>query len=65
MCKFCDDNICKDYDIAIKNKPYIHLYLANCFGDIVIRAEGENTTFYIPKYCPECGRRINIIERGE
>lgn len=65
MCKFCDKNICEDYNIATQNEPYIGLYLENYCGEVVIRAYGDNTASYVPKYCPECGRRINTEERGE
>lgn len=27
-------------------------------GNIFLAAEGDDASFYYPKYCPECGRRL-------
>lgn len=31
-------------------------------GEFVIVAHGDGPTYYYPKYCPECGRKVKLYD---
>ncbi len=64
MCKFCDENRYYEEFVGESGKPYISIFLVNLCGNIFIRADGDNTDFYHPKYCPECGRRLKFEDES-
>ena len=61
-CKFCDPNSFENISVMENHEPYIDLRIDNSGGDVAILAVGDNTGFYRPKYCPECGRRLVFDE---
>lgn len=67
-CKFCgqklviNDGIYRESDnqISIADGGWTWMYIGvNTAGKVVMRACGDDyTEDYIPKYCPECGRKL-------
>ena len=58
-CPFCDNNTSF---IKVFSDKYISLSIENRYGDVYIIANGDNSISYKPKYCPNCGRRIEENE---
>lgn len=67
-CKFCGQTLTindgfydeMDNQIRIAEGCWTEMYIGvNRSGKVVIRACGADyTEDYIPKYCPECGRKL-------
>lgn len=58
-CPFCDNNTSF---IKVFSGKYISLSIENCYGDVYIIANGDNSISYKPKYCPNCGRKLQEVE---
>lgn len=58
-CPFCDKNTSF---IKVFRDKYISLSIENRYGDVYIIANGDNSISYKPKYCPNCGRKIQENE---
>lgn len=55
MCKYCDkDNVYEEK----RTEDYTTLEIENFYGEVYIRAYGDGCVGYMPKYCPECGRKL-------
>ena len=54
-CPYCDKNT--DFKKVFR-EPYVSLTIENWNGDVSITASGDNSVSYQPKYCPECGRKL-------
>lgn len=59
-CPYCDKNICFT---KVFRGQYVDLKIENFYGDVTIIAYGDNTISYEPKYCPNCGRKIQENEQ--
>lgn len=59
-CKFCDPEQFKQYDIGTERDSRAPLRLENWYGQQMITVDLGCGYWnrYIPKYCPECGRKI-------
>ena len=58
-CPFCDKNTSF---IKVFSDKYISLSIENHYGEVSIIANGDNSISYKPKYCPNCGRKIQENE---
>lgn len=55
MCKYCDKDIVYEEK---RTEDYTTLEIENFHGEVYIRAYGGGCVGYMPKYCPECGRKL-------
>lgn len=61
MCKICsirNDAVSKT-EIEIATDGYESLWAVWKKGVLYIEAHGEGDPYYEPKFCPECGRKVN------
>lgn len=71
-CKYCERKpILNKYGIFedYENEEIICVGTWSCIslgvdenGELVIVAHGDGPTYYYPKYCPECGRKVKQNE---
>lgn len=62
MCKYCQPRkeITPWDNIRLAFGDYTSLYLRPTLnGRLVLVAYGEGEAKYYPKYCPECGRKLD------
>ena len=47
-------------EFEIARGPWTVIYGGvNCDGEVRLTASGDGRADYYPKFCPECGRRLN------
>lgn len=66
--KYSDERDWQNNALALATHAYVTIYgCKGKNGNIFLVGDDENATFYYPKYCPECGRRLydNDKEREE
>lgn len=67
-CKYCERKpVFNEYGFfeSCENEEIIRVGAWSCIslgvdenGELVIVAHGDGPTYYYPKYCPECGRKV-------
>ena len=60
-CNYCQKDKIEPMDyVELSKSEYIALFLRPLKDDgMVLVAMGEGETKYYPKFCPECGRKVN------
>lgn len=43
---------------AMNVAEFISIYIENTKGEIYLSAWARESTYYRPKFCPECGRKL-------
>ncbi len=55
-CKYCSEDSYGCYTLS--SAPWTRLELDSISGDVYIIAHGDSDCSYMPKFCPECGRKL-------
>lgn len=58
MCKLCDENPFDSVSVKENDAPYCDIVIDCCGDSMTIIGRGDNDAYYTPKYCPECGRKL-------